>query len=206
MSRKRYFDDLQIPADSPLCKCLGIKSGNYSGQYDAKHGQFLLKKRGGNQGYSMSITPDQLIAVFMMLRRDKFTSEELAIIEKIKRSSGFSGSKAFPAHHLIPIDVCKNSKLVVQAIRFGIFSENDNINRLPLPAYFHNEGGHKKYSNFVAGILEDEWATLVSDKQENDEVSVRLILEGIISYCRDIIQDNLNSGSASIEHVFPMWD
>lgn len=206
MSGNRYFDDLLIPADSPLVECLGIKPGNYSGKFDAKQGKLLLKKRGSDKGYSMSITPDQLLVMLMMLKRDKFTSEELATVEKIKRSSGFSGSKEFPAHHIIPLKVCKNSKLVVQAIRFGIFTENDSINRLPLPAYFHNEGGHEKYSNFVAQILEEEWDGLVNDRQEEDRAAIQNILEGAIAYFRDIIQEKQSSGATSIEDVFSRWD
>jgi hypothetical protein len=206
MSNNRSFHDLIVPPDSPLVRYLGIKPGNYSGELDDRQGELLLKRRGGNQEYSMRITPAQLMVTLMMLDRDKFTSEEVAMIEKIKRSSSFSGTKVSPAHHIIPFAVCKNSKLVVQAINFEIFDIDGDINRLPLPAYFHNEGGHKNYSSFVAQILKEEWDMLVDDRQENDKVAVKYILESAIDYFREKIQERLSSGDGSIEQVFLRWD
>jgi hypothetical protein len=206
MPSVRYFDDLLIRKDSPLVKALGVTHGSYSGKFNLQTGEFFLRKRGSDKSYSMTITADQLLVILLMLQRDKFTPEELRIIERIKRSASFSGSKAFPAHHIIPIDVCKNSKLVVAAIRLRGFNPNGDLNRLPLPAYFHNSGAHDRYSYFVADILEKEWSDIVTRGEEEDGDAIQFILEGAISYFRDEIQRKRSLGTTSINDVFSRWD
>jgi hypothetical protein len=196
MSGNRYFDDLHIPADSPLVECLNIKAGNYSGKFDTEQGKLLLKRRGSDQGYSMSITPDELLIILMMLKRDKFTSEELEIIQKIRRSPSFSGTQISPAHHIVPLEICRTSKLILKAKKCGFFDENGNVNRRPLPLYFH-KGSHPKYSRIAEDLLEERWDDLI----EEDCSAVQEVLMEIIDFLGDTINKMLANGFCKINDV-----
>jgi hypothetical protein len=200
MSTNRYFDDIRIPANSPLVEHLNIKPGNYSGKLDATQGKLLLKQKGSDQILSLSVTLDELVAILMMVKRDKFTSEELGIIQKIRRSSSFSGSRISPAHHVVPLDVCKNSKLIIQAKRCGFFDENGNVNRRPLPLYFH-KGSHPKYSRIAEDLLEERWDDLVEAEQEEDCSAVQEVLIEIIDFLNNTINKMLASGICTIDDV-----
>lgn len=196
------YRDIRIPPNSPLLLYLNIQPGNYYAKYDASVGKLLLKRQGSAQILSLSVTPDQLIYILMTVQQqsDKFTPEELEIIDKISRVSSFSGSKKEPAHHIIPLEVCKRSKLVIQAKRCSCFDENGDINRLPLPAYFHKDR-HQKYSNFVEDVLEGEWSDLVAAEQENDSEAVEQTLMQVIDYLREKIDEMRATGVCSINDL-----
>ncbi|WP_016949517.1 AHH domain-containing protein [Anabaena sp. PCC 7108] len=208
MSADRYFDHLRIPKDSPLTEYLGISPGEYSGKYDSKEGKLFLKKKGGQDKdkiLSGSVSLHELLMILSMAkgdRGDKFTKEEQEIVQKIKRSSNFSGTLEKPHHHIIPIDVCRRSKLVTQAIKFGVFDANSDRNKRPLKVTFHS-GSHPKYSNIVETMIEKEWSYLVrADMQEvPDVVEDRLTV--VIDYLNKMIDDMIASGICSINNV---WD
>jgi hypothetical protein len=139
-------------------------------------------------------------------QRDKFTKKEQEIIETIKRKKSPKGQKNFQSHHVVPIDVCETSKLVIKAkgFKFHGFDEDKPPNRLSLPIIFHN-GSHPDYSNFVEWILEDEWSELVRRREENDSSCVLEILYGAISYFRDQLQEMSKKGLCTINEMFPKY-
>lgn len=203
MSANRYFEHLYIPPKSPLIEYLGIPSGDYSAKYDSQEKKLFLKKRNSNKILSASVNPEQLLIILTMVKRDrgdKFTSQELEIIDTIKRSSSFSGSKVSPHHHIIPINVCKHSKLVIKAKEMGIFYENSNINKRPVPLYFH-KGSHPEYSNLAEDILEDRWLDLVEAGMEEDRVQVEKALDQIIHFLEGEINKLLASGVCTIRDI-----
>lgn len=218
MSTVRYFNNLYIPpkSKSPLVDYLGIPSGYYSGEYNFETQELYLisnseadSKKG--KFCSLRLTGEQLFVILLMVGRDrgdKFTEEQLHIIKKMVRpdeESGFGGTKLYPAHHIIPVDVCKNSKLVVRAEELELFPEpnkflNSDINRLVVPALFH-PGQHPQYSNFVEGVLEDEWNDL-SDTDDKD--TIYSILVGATQYFRSEIEAAIKLGHVkTINGVFP---
>ncbi|HEY9726334.1 MAG TPA: AHH domain-containing protein [Chroococcales cyanobacterium] len=196
------YRDIRISPNSPLLLSLKIQPGNYYAKYEASGGKLLLKRQGSAQILSLSVTPEQLIAILLTVQQqqDKFTPEELEIIDKIRREPRFSGSKKEPAHHIIPLEVCKRSKLVIQAKRCSGFDENDDINRLPLPAYFHKDR-HQRYSNFVEDVLEGEWSDLVAAAQENDSEAIEQALRQVIDYLREKIDEMRATGVCSINDL-----
>jgi hypothetical protein len=206
MSGNRYFDDFRIPPDSPLLQYLDIKPGRYYAKWDASSETLFLKKHNGKKGISINVTLDQLMMILMTVQsqRDKFTTEELKIIETIERKNSPPVQKGFQSHHVVPLEVCKRSKLVIQAKYHCGFDEDKPPNRLPLPVTFHR-GSHPKYSSFVEGILEDEWSDLVKAIEEKDCPSVLEILNGAISYFRDQLQEMSKKGLCTINEMFPKY-
>ena len=203
MSANRYFDHLYIPPNSPLIQYLGISSGHYSGKYDSQEKKLFLKKRSSNEILSGSVTPEQLLFILTMVKKDrgdKFTSEQLEIIKTIQRSSSFSGSKVSPHHHIIPLEVCKHSKLVIKAKQMGIFNENSNINKRPVPLYFH-KGSHPEYSNLAEDVLEDRWLALVEADMEEDRAKVEEALHEMIYFLEGQLNKLLASGICTIRDI-----
>jgi len=168
MSSDQYFEDFRIPPDSPLLRYISIEPGSYHATWSASSKTLSLKKHHGKRIISFPITLEQLTMILMAVQsqRDKFTSEEIKIREEIKRKKSPAVAKDYQSHHIIPIDVCKNSKIILNAK--PDFKENDSPNRVALPIVFHN-GSHPKYSGFIQGILEDEWFYIVEDEAENDK-------------------------------------
>jgi len=205
MSGNLSFDDFIIPPDSPLLRHLKIDPGRYNATWDESSETLCLKKHRGKREISINVTLAELMMILMVVQsqRDKFTPEEQKIIETIKRKKSPKGQKDFQSHHVVPIEVCKRSKLVIQAKICG-FDEDKYPNRLSLPATFHS-GSHPKYSSFVEGILEDEWSDLVRAGEENDCPSILEILNGAISYFRDQLQEMSKKGLCTINEMFPKY-
>ncbi|KOR37039.1 hypothetical protein AM228_09665 [Planktothricoides sp. SR001] len=203
MSGIRFFDvnDFRIPPDSPLVKYFNLQPGSYYATWQPSSETLSLKKHLARKGITLNITLDQLMIILMLVKsnRDKFSSEELKILESIKRK-GTKTINDYQSHHIIPIGVCKKSKLVVEAIKFG-FDENAPPNRLYLPVTFHN-GSHPGYSNFVEDLLEEEWAYLVTDNMENNrEVIMNKIYE-IIAHFKNELREKSLEGMCTINQIF----
>jgi hypothetical protein len=217
MSTIRYFNNLYIPPKSkcPLAQYLQIPSGYYSGEYNFETQELYLisnseAKTKKDKFCSLRVPAEELLGILLMVGRDrgdKFTEEELQIIKEMKRpdKSRSSGTKLFPEHHVIPFDVCKNSNLVVRAELLELFPKpdmfvNSDINRLLVPVWFH-PSKHKKYSDFIELILEEEWNDL-SDTYDKD--TIKIILEGATKYFRSVIEEMRKSGEAkTMNDVFP---
>ncbi len=206
MSGNRYFDDFRIPEDSPLLRYIDLEPGCYYAMWDASSGTLSLKKHRAKKVTVLDVTLEQLMMILMTVQsqRDKFTPEEIRIIDQIKRKRVSSGVKDYQSHHVIPMEICKRSKLVIQAKSYG-FDEDKHPNRISLPVTFHR-GSHPKYSSFIQGILEDEWSDLVKDELENDHASVLAILNGAIGYFRDELENMSRIGQCTINEMFPMYD
>ena len=202
MSGNLSLNDFRIPPDSPLLRYLNIKPGRYYAKWDESSKTLCLRKHGSPIEISINVTIEQLMMILMTVQsqRDKFTKEELKIIETFKRKNSPPGQKDFQSHHVVPLEVCKRSKLVIQAKICG-FNEDKYPNRLPLPVTFHR-GSHPKYSSFVEWILEDEWSDLVRAGEENDCPSVLEILNGAISYFSDQLHVMSKKGLCTINDMF----
>ncbi|MCC3528396.1 MAG: AHH domain-containing protein [Microcoleus sp. PH2017_22_RUC_O_B] len=202
MSGNLYFDDFRIPPDSPLLRYLDIKPGSYDAKWDASSATLLLKKKSGEKITTLNITFEQLNMILMTVQsqRDKFTAEDLEIIEQIKRKKSPSVVKDYESHHIIPIEICQRSLLVIRAKKFA-FDEDKDPNRITLPVTFHR-GSHPRYSDFVQGILEDEWADLIKDEAENDREYVLKILYGAIGYFKDKLREMSKKGLCKINQMF----
>jgi hypothetical protein len=216
----RYFHNLYIPPKSkcPLAAYLDIPFGYYSGEYNFETQELYLisnsKGKTKKDKYcSRRVTGEELLTILLMAGRDrgdKFTKEELYLIKQMKRpdnKSGFGGDKDFEAHHIIPLDVCRNSKLVVRADKLELFPKparfvNSETNRLLVPVLFHPTK-HQDYSNFVEFVLEDQWNDL-DDTDHKDKDTIYSILVGATQYFRGVIEEMLKSGEAkTINDVFP---
>jgi A nuclease family of the HNH/ENDO VII superfamily with conserved AHH len=206
MSGNRYFDDFRIPEDSPLLRHIDLEPGSYHAKWDASSKTLSLKKHHGKKVTELDVTLEQLMMILMTVQsqRDKFTSEELKVIEQIERKRSPSVAGGYQSHHVIPMEICERSKLVIRAKIHG-FDEDKHPNRIPLPITFHR-GSHPKYSSFVQGILEDEWSDLVKDGLDEDRESVLEILNGAIGYFRDQLEEMSTKGLCTINKMFPMYD
>ncbi len=202
MSGNRYFDDFRIPSDSALLKYLDIKPGRYYAKWEASSETLFLKKHLGKKTITLNISFQELMMIFMTVQsqRDKFTTEELEIIEQITRKDSPSTPKCHESHHIIPMEICERSKLVIRARIFG-FDEDKDPNRITLPITFHR-GSHPKYSDFVQSILEDEWADIVRDGGENDREYVLKILYGAIDYFKDKLREMSTNRVCTINKMF----
>jgi hypothetical protein len=206
MSENRYFDDFRIPENSPLLRYIDLEPGSYYATWNAASKTLSLKKHRGRKITVLDVTLEQLMTILMTVQsqQDKFTPEEIRIIDQIERKRGSSGAKGYQSHHVIPMEVCRCSKLVIRAKIYG-FDEDKHPNRISLPVIFHR-GSHPKYSSFVQGILEDEWSDLVKYELENEHESVLEILKGAIGYFRDQLEDMSKSGLCTINEMFPRYD
>jgi hypothetical protein len=202
MSGNFHFDDFRIPPDSPLLKYIDIQPGSYYAKWDASSKTLFLKKHSGRKIITLNITLEQLMSILMVVQsqRDKFTKEELKIVESIKRKTTSKTIKDYQDHHIIPMDVCLRSKLVITAKKFG-FNEDNPPNRLYLPVTFHR-GSHPRYSKFVEGVLEDEWAYLVKEDMENDRESVLKRMHKAIDYFKDKLKEMSQKGLCTINEMF----
>ena len=207
MSTKRYFDNLTIYPNTPLVKYLNIQPGNYWGQFDPSVGKLLLKNKKAKKNgeiLELNVTLEQLLAILTMAARvqsDKFTPQDIATMTEVARKSTFSSKeKGFVAHHVIPIDICKSSKLTLRAKEKFSFYENSAINRLPVPVIFH-KGSHPNYSNFVLDILEDEWDDIVRNGLEDDSEAIEQVLFEVTAYLKDKISEWIASEICSINDV-----
>lgn len=199
------FYKLRIPPNSPLRKLLKIKekdSGDYRVRWSEKEGELLLFSQDGKVSYTLNVSAEQFQAIRMMAQQltDKNTPNELKQAKLVSRSSSFSGTKDFPAHHIIPIAVCKNSKLIMQAKTLKCFDENHSINRLELPATFHR-GSHDKYSKFVEDVLDGEWDDLVENDSEEDEELIKETITQVIEYLKDKIAEMKAANLVSIDKL-----
>lgn len=207
MSTKRAFENITIYPDTPLVKYLNIQPGDYCGKFDPSTEKLLLKNKKEKKNgeiLELNVTLEQLLVILIMAERvqaDKFTPQDITTITEVARKSRFSSKeKGFVAHHVIPIDICKSSKLTLCAKeKFG-FYENSAINRLSVPVIFH-KGSHPDYSNFVQDILEDEWYEIVRNGLEHDCEALKQVLIDVTAYLKDKISEWIAKGICSINDV-----
>ncbi|KMW70975.1 AHH domain-containing protein [Limnoraphis robusta] len=205
---KRYFENITIDKGSLLSKQLNIEPGDYFGEFDCNNEKLLLTKQRNTKNrkiYEMTVTYEQLLVILIYAARvqgDKFTPEDLAAMTKIIRKSSpiKKSSNSDVAHHIIPLEVCEKSKLILAAKRYDCFDENSRINFLKVPLYFHI-GAHPKYSKLVEDILDDRWSDLVECGQENDRNAIREVIEEVIQYLTDMIKEMKASGVCIINDI-----
>ncbi|MCT7973080.1 AHH domain-containing protein [Laspinema olomoucense] len=202
MSGNLYFDDFRIPPDSPLLKYLDIQPGRYFAKWDASSETLFLKKHSGRKKITLNITLEQLMSILMVVQsnKDKLSKEELKIRETIERKKTNLIIKDYQSHHVIPIDVCKKSQLVITAKKFG-FDHDGPPNRLYLPITFHN-GSHPKYSNFVEDILEEEWPDLERYNLHNNSEIVIDKTHEIIAHLKNELRKKSQEGICTINEMF----
>ncbi|MGB7711493.1 MAG: AHH domain-containing protein [Microcoleus sp.] len=206
MSVKKYFENITIYKDSPLVKSLKIKPGNYWGVFDISAKKLLLKKKTKNADIlELSVTLEQLLAILRFggrVQADKFNPQDISTMVEIARNSEFSSKEeGFIAHHVIPIKVWEESKLTIEIKKCGFDFENaEEINRLLVPVKFH-KGNHPKYSKFVTDILEEEWASIVDNGEEDDLEAIKQVLFEIIDYLKAKIKEMIKDGVVSINKI-----
>ncbi|SKB15055.1 hypothetical protein PL11201_690076 [Planktothrix sp. PCC 11201] len=202
---KRYFE-ITIDKDSLLSKHLNLQPGDYFGEFDFNNEKLLLKKQRNTENrkiYEMTVTYEQLLIILTLAARvqgDKFTLEDLADITKIirKSSSIKKSNNSDIAHHIIPLEVCRKSKLILKAR--PVFDENGPMNLLPLDLDFH-KGAHPKYSKLVEDILDERWSDLVECGQENDRNAIMEVIEEVIQYLTDMIEEMRARGVGKINNI-----
>jgi len=187
-SDKNYH--LMIKDGNPICKYLDLKPGEYLGQWQPINdlqGNFIIRKdRSNGRKTVITLTLDELKCLLIMCLKndpDKFTVQDQKFIEKIKRDQNFSKGKqekATVSHHIIPLDVCIRSKLVVEARKYGFFDANDpEENRIDLPIECH-PSNHPKYSKEVENILDRQWWYIVKAGEENNPQEIKETLTAIV--------------------------
>lgn len=203
----QYFRDkeFKIPQDSPLIKALRITPGTYQARWHHSSGILYLRKHRGHKNTEIEVTFEELKVILMLAQsqHDKFTPEDIETINNIGRKKSPKVKTDHQSHHIIPMEVCKKSKLVVKAIQYG-FDEDAQPNRLALPITFH-KGSHPRYSKFVLEILEDEWSLLVNEHRENDREQILETVSGAIDYFRERLQDMSRKGQCTINNMFEMY-
>jgi len=203
---KRYFENITIDKNTELSKRLNIEPGDYFGEFDFNNQKLRLTKQRNTKNrkiYEMTVTFEQLLLILMNAARvqgDKFTPEDLEAIAKIirKPSSIKKSSNSDVVHHIIPLEVCRKSKLILKAR--PVFYENSPMNLLPLPLYFHI-GAHPKYSKLVEDLIDEEWSDLINRGQENDINAIMEVIEEVIQYLTDKIEEMKASGVCTINDI-----
>ncbi|WP_254173500.1 AHH domain-containing protein [Planktothrix pseudagardhii] len=204
---KRDFE-IRIDKDSWLSKHLNIQPGDYFAEFDFNNQKLRLIKQRKTKNpkiHEMTLTCEELLVILTRAARvqgDKFTPEDLAVITKITRRSSSieKSSNSDKAHHIIPLEVCKKSKLIIAAKRYNCFDENSPINFLNLPFYFHT-GTHPKYSKLVEDILDERWSELVKCRQEKDINAIMEVIEEVIQYLTDMIEEMRARGVGKINNI-----
>jgi hypothetical protein len=184
-----------------------FQPGEYLGEWiptNNSQGYLIIKKdRKNGKENVLSLTIEDLTNLLILCLKhdpDKFTLQEQEIIKKLQntnRDQKFRKGKpkGWVAHHVIPLTVCKRSKLVIAAIDYTGFNPDDpnGENRIVLPASLH-PGSHDKYSQEVESILDKQWGYIVEAEAEDAPEVIEDSLTYIINNLKQAIQDLVDAG------------
>lgn len=203
---------LLITENNPIFKLINklhpkSSPGEYLGEWvpiNNAQGHFTIKKdRKGARTTVLSLTIEELTNLLIFCLKhdpDKFTLQEQEIIKQLQntnRNQKFRRDKpkGWVAHHVIPLTVCKRSKLVIAAIDYTGFNPDDpnGENRIVLPASLH-PGSHDKYSQEVESILNKQWGYIVEAEAEDAPEVIEDSLTYIINNLKQAIQDLVDAG------------
>jgi len=210
-SEPRVFP-LMITENNPVFKHLkrihpDLSAGEYLGEWipiNNSQGYFTIKKdRKNARSTVLNLTIDELKNLLIVCLKhdpDKFTLQDQENIKKLldsKRDPNFRKDKPekWVAHHVIPLTVCKRSKLVIAAIRYTGFNPDDpnGENKINLPASSH-PGGHSKYCKEVESILDKQWGYIVEAEAEDAPEVIEDSLTYIINSLKQAIQSLVDAG------------
>lgn len=186
-----------------------FQPGEYLGEWiptNNLQGYLIIKKdRKNGKENVLSLTIEELTNLLILCLKhdpDKFTLQEQEIIKKLQntnRNQKFRRDKpkGWVAHHVIPLTVCKRSKLVIAAIDYTGFNPDDpnGENKINLPASSH-PGGHPKYCKEVESILDKQWLYIVEAGAENDPQEIKECLIEIIDTLKQTIKRLVDSGKS----------
>jgi hypothetical protein len=217
-SEPRVFP-LMITENSPVFNYLkrirpDFSAGEYLGEWipiNNSQGHFTIKKdRKNARSTVFNLTIDELKNLLILCLKhdpDKFTLQDQEIIKKLldsNRDPNFRKDKPekWVAHHVIPLTVCKRSKLVIAAIGYAGFNPDDpnGENKINLPTNVHI-GNHPRYSEEVESILDSQWWYIVEAEAENDPQEIKESLTAIIDSLKQELISLVESGK-SIETFF----
>jgi hypothetical protein len=184
-----------------------FQPGEYLGEWiptNNSQGHLIIKKDRKNAKENvLSLTIEDLTNLLILCLKhdpDKFTLQDQEIIKKLQntnRDPKFRKGKpkGWVAHHVIPLTVCKRSKLVIAAIDYTGFNPDDpnGENRIVLPASLH-PGSHDKYSQEVESILDKQWGYIVEAEAEDDRQEIKECLTDIIDSLKQAIQSLVDAG------------
>ncbi|WP_204102012.1 MULTISPECIES: AHH domain-containing protein [Spirulina sp. CCY15215] len=197
------FFKIKIQPNSQILKYLAIIPGSYRMRWDSSSGELkFFHDKNHKEILSLRVSPEEftLIRLFLDNITDKYTAEEKDQIKNVFRSKHFQGEKDYPAHHIIPFQLFKTSKLLLAANRLNVFYNDHPDNRLVLPASFH-KGSHPKYSRFVEDVLEGEWSDIVKFNQESDAAQIKHTIYQILRFLKDKIREMRADGLVSIDNI-----
>ena len=210
---------LMITENNPIFKHLKkiqpkFLPGEYLGEWvpiNNAQGHFTIKKdRKGAKTTVLSLTIEELTNLLILCLKhdpDKFTLQDQEIIKKLQntnRDPKFRKGKpeGWVAHHVIPLTICKRSKLVSKAIGYNVFNPDDpnGENKIYLPTNVHI-GNHSKYSEEVESILDSQWWYIVEAGAEDDPQEIKECLTAIIDSLKEELRSLIDSGK-SIETFY----
>jgi len=172
---------VRLLPNSVFCKSYGMNAGEYLFMYERSSGDLLFKDPNKDKIlYRKRIS--SIIDLVMLLP----TQNQAEMMKELKRG-GSSAGGGYSNHHIIPVHLWKDSKLVIAA---GL-NMNGKENLMSLPDKFHHEnhGPNSKYSKTVRRYLEDRWNDLALVGSENDSDEVEGALLSLIDALRDALQE-----------------
>jgi hypothetical protein len=217
-SEPRIFP-LRITKNNPVFKQIEkfnpkFLPGEYLGEWipiNNSQGHLIIKKDRKNAKenvVTLTLEDLKIILIFCLKHDpDKFTRQEQEIIKKLQDSNRDQkfrkgGPEEWVAHHVIPLTVCKRSKLVIAAIDYTGFNPDDpnGENKIYLPTNVHI-GNHPKYSEEVESILDNQWWYIVEAGAEDDPQEIKECLTAIIDSLKEELRSLIDSGK-SIETFY----
>jgi hypothetical protein len=210
---------LMITENNPVFKHLKkiypqFRAGECLGEWipiNNSQGYFTIRKDRNNAKTTvLNLTIDELKNLLILCLKhdpDQFTLQDQETIKKLldsDRNRKFRKDRPekWVAHHVIPLSVCKRSKLVIAAIRYASFNPDDpnGGNKINLPTNVHI-GNHPKYSKEVESILDKQWWYIVEANAEEDTQEIKESLTEILDSLKQELATLIDSGK-SIESLF----
>jgi hypothetical protein len=190
---------VRFSPDSAFCQNFKTDTGEYLDpgeylfMYKQSSGELLFKDQKKNKIYTKKTMS---IMDLVMLLPDRSEAE---IMRELKRKGRPAGEEGYSNHHIIPVHLWNNSKLVIAA-RMDM---NGDFNLMRLPNDFHrrNHGRNSNYSNIVRHYLEKRWNDLVVAGLENDPGEVKDALLSLIDALRDALQELVNAPDGYIGNI-----
>lgn len=176
-----------------------IKPGDYLMMYDSYASEFLIKEPSqGKIVFRKRL--DSPLDLAMLVSNHLNISEIIApeIAAKLKRGGKSLGGGKLVDHHIIPVHLWKDSKLIQQAIKLTDIDMNGRENRMLLSEEFHRKSHdeNSKYSQTVRYHLRDQWNDIIDAALENDPSEIEAVLIGLIEALRENLQDIESRGGS----------
>jgi A nuclease family of the HNH/ENDO VII superfamily with conserved AHH len=143
---------VRLLPNSVFCKSYGMKASEYLFMYERSSGDLIFKDPNQDKIlYRKKI--NSIVDLVMLLP----TQNQAEIMKDLRRNAPSAGG-GYSNHHIVPVHLWKDSKLVIAA---GIdMNGKDNLMRLPDEFHRKNHSTTSKYSKTVRHYLEERWNNL----------------------------------------------